>query len=245
MKNLISLFDELQHTPQSRYIRKLLFGGYSSILLIMLFSMLATLKYGSDISELGSDILGSRYPYSIQLLKIKQDISESSQLALGYSKQGDANSLDSYLEKHNSISRKINILNTHIAPHLKTPEDISSIKKKINQISILNNSISKLSAATTRAENNTDINTLYIEINSDISAIISQLMTSSLTDGQLLNKRFNQIISFNIAIMLFALIIGFFIIIKIARNIVNLINEINESRKQSEASKMRSKQKIR
>ena len=98
MKKLISLFEELQHNPQSRHIRRLLLGGFFSVLIIMVASILITLKYGTDISLLGTDILGSRYPYSIDLLKLRQEINESTYLANRYAIETDEINRNAYLD---------------------------------------------------------------------------------------------------------------------------------------------------
>jgi signal transduction histidine kinase len=241
MKKLVSLIDELRHNPNSRYMRLLLFGGYGSVLIIMAISMLVTLKYGSDIAELGTDILGSRYPYSIELLELKQEINKSTQLVLNYRKDNSKKNQNTYLENHELILEKSSIFDSLLIAKMNQP---SVIRNKLDRINALNNQlVNSEKTSANVAKKTEEINFIYAEISSDIGNIINQLMKSSQSDGELLDKRLNQIIDFNIGIMLTALIIGFFVVILITKNIVNLLNEVNSSKKQLEASKNSAEQK--
>ena len=245
MQKIFSFSDTFQHNYKNRYIRRLLVGGYSSVIIVMVISMIVTFKFGTNLAKLGTEILGERYPYSIELLRLKQKINDAHRRANDYEIYGNKNYQDEYLK---TFALSISASNTLLKQSLNKTynKDFYSVSKNLNQLNILNKELFK--SNTIESERITNLNAikhLFIKLNADINLIINQNMESTHADSRLLNKRLNEIIDFNIGIMLAMLVIGFVIVFLVTKNITKLLNQLEESKKTSDDSKARAEQKTR
>jgi len=248
MNKILSLLEELRNNPQGRHMRFLLFGSYGAVLLIMAITMSITLKFGSDIAELGTDILGKRFPQAIELLKLKQEINQANSQINSYLINKDNTIKLLFNKTQNSIVKKADELYNQSKEDKKTNTfpNARTIKQNTHDILVLSKQLFELYEQEKPFEkNNQIINILFASTNNALSEIVRTQLKTSQNDGAKLNNKLNHIIQFNIAIMAIALTFGLFIVILITKNTVNLLDELHKSQKLSEKTKAITEQKAK
>jgi signal transduction histidine kinase len=248
MNKILSLLEELRNNPQGRYMRFLLFGSYSTVLLVMAITMGITLKFGSDVAELGADILGKRFPQSIELLKLKQEINQANSQMNSYLINKDETIKHLFFDTQKSIVEKADNLYAQAENNDKDNifPNARIIKQQTHDILILSKQLFDFYEHGKSWDKKTQvINILFAATNNALSEIISIQLKSSQADGAKLNNKLSHIVQFNIGIMAIALIFGLFIVILITKSVVNLLDELHKSRMQSEKTNARAEQKAK
>lgn len=246
MRKIFSLLEELKQNPRGRHMQFLLFGSYSIVLIVMAISMGITLKFGSDIASLGSDILGKRFPYSIELLKLKQDINQANSLLNSFNINKNKSIQSSFLKTQNNALEKAKLLLIENSFPQDTKDKLNAIHKNISDISLLSKSIFEGNPSLHTFNKNTHlINVMFSDTSKMISNIISEQLSSSQLDGKKLETSLNHVLHFNIGIMVIALISGFIIVILITKSVIGLLDELQQSRQQSEKTKHEAEQKAK